>query len=79
MEVAVLAGTATLDVGVIEVLRVGLVVVDVALGVVFPLVEGALALEQLADDVVAGLVQHPVPLIDFVAGGQHGLQRVARQ
>src|SRR3546814_5975428 len=58
MEMAVLAAALLRRVRVVVILRVALVVEDVALRIMIPFVEGALALEDFADDVVTGLAQH---------------------
>ena len=80
VEVAVLAFEAPIErVGVIIVLRVALMVVDVARGVVVPLVEGSLITQDLRDDVVAGTAENAPDLDDLAAGFAHPFHFVARQ
>ena len=80
MEVTVLAFETLLRrMGVIIVLGMALRVVDIALGVVVPLVEGAVVAQQLADHVVAGLLQQPMDIEHFVGGFAHGLQARRRK
>src|SRR5258708_7770134 len=59
---------------VVVVLRVALGIVDVALGIVVPLVEDAAAAQRLADDGVAGLVQDPLAVLYLASGGRHGVE-----
>jgi hypothetical protein len=68
---AVFPGAFVFGMGVVVILRVGFEVVNVAFGVVLPLVEGALAAEELADDVVAAPLQHAGPLGDLLATRRH--------
>jgi len=37
----------------------------------------ALVLQQFADHIVTGLGQHPMPIDDFLAGGEHEFELVA--
>ena len=48
------ARTLFLGMGVVVILGVGSLVVDVAIGIVLPLVEGAGVLDQFPDDVADG-------------------------
>jgi hypothetical protein len=69
----------TVAVSVIVVLRVAFRVVDVAGRAVVELIEGGVAGQNLADDVVAGLGQHTVAFHDLAGGRRHGRQLFAAQ
>ena len=64
---------------VVVVLRVGLAIEHVAFRVVLELVEGTLRLEALADDVEAGLPEHPVALVNLPARFQHRFEGATGQ
>jgi hypothetical protein len=57
-------------VGVIVVLRVGLPVVHVTLGIVIEFQERALILEAFPHDIHFRLAQHPVAFLDLFPGRQ---------
>ena len=71
VEVAMLATAKIGRMGVIVVLAVRLVVVDVALGIVVPLVEFALAAQDLADHVRAGFAKNAVAFENPVSRPGH--------
>ena len=76
MKMAVLDVIAA--VRVIVVLGEGFGVVHVVFGVMIEFVEGATAEEDLADDVAASLVQHPVALEDVGRRDLHGGELIRR-
>ena len=75
----VLALALTGRVGMVVVLRIGFGVIDIALGIMAPLVERPLPAQHLADDVAARLGDDPVALQDLPAGRRHHLERVPGQ
>ena len=66
-------------VGVIVVLRVSFGIEDIAFRIVVPLVERLDVLDQLADDVVAGLGQHTVTVDNVLSGRSHRPEAIGRQ
>ena len=79
VEVAVFADPELRRMGVVIVLGMGFGVVDVAVRVVVPFVKGARVLDQLADQVITGLFQHPVHFHDLYTGGRHILEPLPRK
>ena len=78
VEMAMFAGTFLLRVRVVIILRMADRVVDIAIGIVVPLVEGCFVFDQLATDIVVGQFQHPQTFQNPVAGVAHRLQPLAR-
>lgn len=64
---------------VVVVLRMGLVIVDVALGIVVPFEKFTLPAQDLADDVVLRLCQDAVNVHHFPSGEDHFVQLLAGQ
>ena len=79
VEVAVLALALIGGVGVVVELRVGLGIENITVGIMVPLEEGLDILDQLADDIVAGLGQHPVAVDDHLGRLGHGFESLAGQ
>src|SRR5215469_2761501 len=63
----------------IEVLGVRLGIVDIAFGIVVPLIESAAAAQRLADDAVAGLGEDALAFADLAPRRDHALELGAAQ
>src|SRR5260221_10193618 len=64
---------------VVVVLRVAFGIVDVAVGIMVPIVAEAAAAQRLGDDGVAGLVQDPLAVLNLASGDRHGVELAAAQ
>ncbi len=73
------AGALRRWMSMIVILGVALGIVDVAFGIMVPLIKDAAASQCLADDGVAGLVQYPLALPNLAPGGRHDSELGAAQ
>ena len=64
---------------VIIILPIGIVIEDVAIGIMIPLIKGALVLDDLADNIGRSFFQNPITFHDLPTGGGHYFQPFSRQ